>query len=77
MSVKQTLNDWLPFLEKEAKLGNPDAMGILACMYRDGCGVEKDLDKAQELFDKERNASSFDLPDDDDSNPWVGNAVKV
>ena len=28
MNMKQTLNDWLPALLKEAELGNRDAMGI-------------------------------------------------
>ena len=33
--MKDTLTNWLPPLKKEAELGNPDAMGILAMMYRD------------------------------------------
>ena len=28
MSMTKTLNDWLPFLEKEVELGNPYAMEI-------------------------------------------------
>ena len=36
MKMKQTFNNWLPFLEKEAELGNPDAMSILSRMHRDG-----------------------------------------
>ena len=42
MNMKDTLNNWLPALLKEAKLGNPDAMGILGFMYAEGFGVEKD-----------------------------------
>lgn len=38
--MKDTLRNWLPALKKEAELGNSDAMGILARMYRDGIGVD-------------------------------------
>ena len=77
MSMKDTLNDWLPALKKEADLGNPDAMGILACMYRDGVGVEKDLAKAEHYAEMEWNAPPFDLPDDDGGNPWLKTAIEV
>ena len=36
MSMKQMLNDWLPFLIQEAALGSPNACGILGWMYREG-----------------------------------------
>ncbi len=39
MSMNTTLRNWLPALKKEAELGKPDAMGILARMYRNGMGV--------------------------------------
>ena len=68
--INETLNDWLPALLKEAKLGNPDAMGILGYMYQTGTGgIEKDEAKA--YFEMERNAPPFDLPDDDTSNSWL------
>lgn len=78
MFLKETLNQWLPALKKEAELGNPDAMAILAAMYRDGNGVQKDLKLAAHYAEMERNAPPFDLPDDDDSNPWMqGPTIEV
>ena len=63
--------EWLPALLKEAELGNPDAMAILSQMYREGDGVEKDLEKADYYAEMERNAPPFDLPDFDNTNPWI------
>ena len=63
-------DEWLPALLKEAELGNPDAMAILSDMYREGDGVEQDLEKAEYYAEMERNAPPFNLPDDDDTNPW-------
>lgn len=78
MNINDTLKDWLPGLKKEAELGNPDAMGILAAMYRDGNGVEKDDKLAQHYAKMESNAPPFDLPDDDDTNPWLQrNSIEV
>ena len=77
ISMKDTLRNWLPALKKEAELGNPDAMGILACMYRDSVGVEKDLTKAEYYAEQERNAPPFELPHDDDTNPWLKPSVEV
>ena len=71
------INDWLPFLEKEAKLGNPDAMSILSRMYRDGFGVKKDERTAEHYAEMERTVEPFEPPDDDDSNPWAKQAVEV
>ena len=77
MKMKKTLNDWMPFLKKEAELGNPDAMSILSRMHRDGFGVKKDERTAEHYAEMERNAEPFELPDEDDTNPWAGSAVKV
>ena len=41
--------------KKEAESGNPEAMKWLARMYRDGKGVETDLDKAAEWMRKAAN----------------------
>jgi TPR repeat protein len=49
MSMKQTLNNWRQFLEKEAELGNPDAMSILSRMHRDGAD-EKTGQREDENF---------------------------
>ena len=77
VKMKKTLNDWLPFLKKEAELGNPDAMSILSRMCRDGFGVKKDERTAEHYAEMERNAEPFELPDEDDTNPWAGSAVEV
>ena len=70
--IDKTLNNWMPFLLKEAELGNPDAMGILGYMYQTGTGgVEKDEAKAQAYFEMERNAPPCAPPDDDASNSWL------
>lgn len=75
--MKDTLRNWLPALLKEAELGNRDAMGILAVMYRDGISVEKDEQKAQHYFKLEQNAPPFEATDGDDSTPWLGKVVEV
>ena len=62
---------------KEAELGNPDAMSILSRMHRHGFGVKKDERTAEHYAEMERNAEPFELPDEDDTNPWAGSAVKV
>ena len=68
----EMLQDWLPALLKEAELGSPDAMGILAFMYEEGIGVEKDPTKAKEYAEMEKNAPPFNLTDDNNtSNPWI------
>lgn len=78
MNLNDTLRDWLPALKKEAELGNPDAMAILAAMYRLGNGVKKDDKLAAHYAEMERNAPPFELPDDDDSNPWLqGKTIEV
>ena len=78
MKMKKQLNDWLPFLKKEAELGNPDAMAILSTMHRDGFGAEKSQELADHYDEMERNADPFDLDDDDLSdNPWAGESVDV
>lgn len=57
---------------------NPDAMGILAWRYRTGTGVEKDEKLAQHYAEMESNVEPFDLPDNDDSNPWMqGKTIEV
>ena len=76
MSMKDTLNDWLPALLKETELGNPDAMGILGWMYQDGFGVEKDDQLAKYYAELERNAPPFE-PIDDESNPWAKPSIEV
>ena len=61
---------------KEAELGNPDAMGILGWMYQEGFGVEKDESKAKHYFDMERNTPPPVLPDDDTpTTPWMEKTV--
>ena len=35
-------------------------MGILGWMYREGFGVEKDLDEAKHCFEMEKNVEPFD-----------------
>lgn len=70
--AEQTLADWLPALLKEAELGNPDAMGILAHMYKEGIGVKKDLRESLKYAAMEKNAPPFNLPDNDNTNPWLG-----
>ena len=77
MKIKDTLNQWLPFLEKEAELGNPDAMSILSRMHRDGFGAEKNQELADHYAEMERNAEPFELPDEEDTNPWAGSVVEV
>ena len=77
MNMNDTLNNWLPFLQKEAELGNPDAMSILSRMHRDGFGAEKSQELADHYDEMEANADPFDLPDDDDSNPWMKPPVEV
>ena len=70
-------DQWIPYLHKEAELGNPDAMAILSQMYRDGDGIEQDLEKAEHYAEMERNAPPFDLPDYDDTNPRAGKTEEV
>lgn len=78
MKMNDTLNNWLPFLQKEAELGNPDAMSILSRMHRDGLGVPKDEKLAKHYAEMEKNAPPFELDDDDLSdNPWTGESVDV
>ena len=47
MKIKDTLSQWIPFLEEEAELGNPDAMHILHWMHTHGFGAAKDAKRAQ------------------------------
>ena len=78
MKMKKTLNDWMPFLKKEAELGNPDAMVILSRMHRDGFGAPKNQESADHYAEMEVNADPFDLDDEDmDYNPWAGSSVDV
>ena len=77
MSMKDTLNNWLPALLKEAELGNPDAMRILGFMYQEVFGVEKDQAKAKHHFNMEKSAPPFDLPDDHNKNTWAKTAIEV
>ena len=77
MNMNDTLNSWLPFLQKEAELGNPDAMSILSRLHRDGIGVPKDKKLANHYAKLEANSPPFTLDDDDDSNPWANPSVEV
>lgn len=40
----------IPFLQRSAAAGEPDALHLLATFYRDGTGVPRDLDKARDLY---------------------------
>ena len=78
MNMKKQLDDWMPFLKREAELGNPDAMSILSRMHRDGFGAEKSQELADRYAEMERNADPFDLDDEDLSdNPWANPSVEV
>ena len=78
MTIKKQLNDWMPFLKREAELGNPDAMSILSRMHRDGLGVPKNEKLAKHYAEMEKNAPPFELDDDDLSdNPWAKPSVDV
>lgn len=77
MKIKDTFSQWIPFLEKEAELGNPDAMTILSRMHRHGFGVPKDKKLANHYAELKKNAPPFTLDDDDDSNPWANPSVEV
>ena len=78
IAMKDTLRNWLPALKKEAELGNPDAMSTLSRMHRDGFGVPQNKELADHYAEMEKNASPFDLDDDDMSdNPWAGKSVDV
>ena len=78
MKMKKTLNDWMPFLKKEAELGNPDAMSILARMHRDGFGAPKNQELVDYYTEMEKNASPFELDNQDiEANPWAGQSVDV
>ena len=78
MGMKKTLNDWMPFLKREAELGNPDAMAILSRMHRDGFGAEKSQELADHYDEMEANADPFNLDDEDLSdNHWAGESVDV
>lgn len=78
MNMKKQLDDWMPFLKREAELGNPDAMSILSRMHRDGYGAPKNQDLADHYAEMERNADPFDLDDEDLSdNPWANPSVEV
>ena len=78
MKMNDTLNNWLPFLQKEAELGNPDAMSILSRMHRDGLGVPKNEKLAKHYAEMEKNAPPFELDDDNlDGNPWAKPSIEV
>ena len=78
MKMKEQLNDWMPFLKREAELGNPDAMAILSTMHRDGFGAEKNQELADHYDEMEKNADPFNLDDEDLSdNPWAKPSVDV
>lgn len=40
----------IPFLQRAAAAGEPDALHLLATFYRDGTGVPRDLGKARDLY---------------------------
>ncbi|MFT3726475.1 MAG: hypothetical protein QM759_01425 [Terricaulis sp.] len=40
----------IPFLQRAADAGQPDALHLLGTFYRDGAGVTRDLGKARELY---------------------------
>ncbi len=74
MSMRDTLNDWLPALLKAAEQGCTDSMGILGFMYTDGFGVEKDEAKGRYWFEREKNSpqlSDSELDRLDKENPWM------
>lgn len=63
--IRETLKSWLTALKKDAELGNPDAMIILAYMYETGIGVEKDAAASQRYYEMEETAPAFDEETDD------------
>ena len=77
MKIKDTFSQWIPFLEEEAELGNPDAMSILSKMHKHGFGAVQDDQLAQHYAELEANSTPFTLDDDDDSNPWANPSVEV
>ena len=78
MKMKEQLNDWMPFLKREAELGNPDAMAILSTMHRDGFGAEKSQELADHYDEMEKNADPFNLDDEDLlDNSWAGESVDL
>ena len=42
----------IPFLQRSAAAGEPEALHLLATFYRDGKGVPRDLNKARDLYDR-------------------------
>ena len=48
--VIKDINQAIKWYEKATNKGHKDSEYKLACMYEDGCGVEKDYVKAVELY---------------------------
>ena len=76
MKIKDTFSQWIPFLEEEAELGNPDAMSILSKMHKHGFGAVQDDQLAQRYAEMEANTSPFE-PSDDDRDLWAKPSIKV
>ena len=55
---------WLNTLKKEANKSNGDAMFLLAQLYREGLGVDKDLNKALEILDTVSLLGAADVDDE-------------
>ena len=65
MKMKETLNQWTPYLEKEAELGNTNAMHILHWMHTHEFGATKDPQRAKHYAEMEANKPPFELTKDD------------
>jgi nitrous oxide reductase len=55
---------WLKAIEKEAGKSNGDSMFVLAQLYREGLGVNKDLNRALEILDRVSLLGAADVEDE-------------
>jgi len=55
---------WLNAIKKEAGKSNGDSMFVLAQLYREGLGVNKDLNKALKILDKVSLLGAADVDDE-------------
>lgn len=57
-------SSWLDGVKKDANKSNGDAMFLLAQLYREGLGVDKDLGKALEILDRVSLLGAADVEDE-------------